>query len=200
MATTASRRSSAPDSEASKQGEGEDEHGVLFGEPTCAPRSPASAPAPAASPTNSLLTRPRGFPFALFPTAEAPTAEAPLKKPSIDSCSESIAELKLKIEKTKKELAAGCFKSIFDAKASDGNAMRRTALIKAVAMEHEELIEELLDHHADPSLAGSDGITPLHAAAQVGNLSILDALLTWVHVHSLSALCRQQRRDDEPCR
>ena len=47
--TSASRRSSVPDSEASMQDEGEEEHGVLFGE-SPATHAPARPPASACQP------------------------------------------------------------------------------------------------------------------------------------------------------
>jgi ankyrin repeat protein len=65
----------------------------------------------------------------------------------------------------------------FGVKATDGTAVRTTALTLAVAMNHEEAVDLLFEHNADPSLAGSTGVTPLHCAAQKDHLSMLEKLL-----------------------
>jgi len=57
------------------------------------------------------------------------------------------------------------------------NLLAVTPLQSATAANHREIVNLLLDNHADPNLRASNGYTPLHAAAQNGNLKIISSLL-----------------------
>jgi ankyrin repeat protein len=62
-------------------------------------------------------------------------------------------------------------------KASAGEAIKTTALYVAAGYGRLEVVRLLLDGGADPSLARSDGITPLMATAEDGHLEVLRLLL-----------------------
>ena len=57
------------------------------------------------------------------------------------------------------------------------NLLSASPLYSATAANHTEIINLLLDNHADPNIRESNGYTPLHTAAQNGNLKIISSLL-----------------------
>ena len=66
---------------------------------------------------------------------------------------------------------------MIDTKDENGETNQATALINAVYYNHQEAVNLLLDHKADPNRASSTGCTPLMMAAQQGRPSILETLL-----------------------
>jgi len=48
----------------------------------------------------------------------------------------------------------------------------------ACAKGHVAVVEELLNHDVDPTVAANDGVTPLFMACQFGHVAVVEKLLT----------------------
>ena len=64
-----------------------------------------------------------------------------------------------------------------DVAAVSRNPMHLTALHSAVAGRHATISERLLEHGADANAVQAGGFTPLHAAALLGDVGLIDLLL-----------------------
>lgn len=53
----------------------------------------------------------------------------------------------------------------------------KSPLLKAIELNHSEIVQELLDHRADVNQCDKNGWSPLHRAAEHGNLELVQALL-----------------------
>jgi ankyrin repeat protein len=64
-----------------------------------------------------------------------------------------------------------------DVEAVADNEMQVRPLHSAAAGRHAEVVVLLLDHGADPNTTQRQGFTPLHAATELGDQTMIDALL-----------------------
>ena len=74
------------------------------------------------------------------------------------------------------------------AHTADGDTEGMTPLVAACHSEQLGLVQELLNHGAQPNLAAAEGETPLMSAAEEGNVAIVSALMfTGADVDALSS-------------
>ena len=65
-----------------------------------------------------------------------------------------------------------------DVSAVSRNPLRVQAIHSAAAGNHTDVVQTLLDHHADPNARQEGGFAPLHAAAQNGNEELYELLVS----------------------